>query len=91
MYALGKRLARVDGTVGDPEAAVYFYHTDHLGSVRAVSNRAGEAVWAADYLAFGTKFGDPGNTGFEEKNGLSARNMIRIPGCLTLTGGMTVS
>ena len=34
VFALGKHLAWVDGVIGDPEAPVYYMHTDHLGSIR---------------------------------------------------------
>ena len=56
-YALGKHLARVDGVIGDSSAKVYYYHTDNVGSVRAVTNSIGAVVWNADYQAFGTQFG----------------------------------
>lgn len=36
----------------------YFYHTDQVGSVRAVSNADGQVVWSAEYLAFGSKYGE---------------------------------
>ena len=72
VYALGKHLARVDGTIGDPEAAIYFYQIDHLGSVRSVTNQAGEVVWSADYLAFGTRYGVTGSD-FEEWHGFTGK------------------
>ena len=56
IYALGKHLARVDGVIGDSAAKVYYYHTDHLGSVRAITEQSGKVVFNADYFAFGTKF-----------------------------------
>jgi len=72
VYVLGKHLARVDGVIGGPEAPVYFYHTDHLGSVRAVTDLAGEVVWRADYFAFGTRYGASG-FGFEEWHGFTGK------------------
>lgn len=32
---------------------VYYYHCDHLGTPRRLTNAFGEVVWAADYDAFG--------------------------------------
>lgn len=32
---------------------VYYYHNDHLGTPRMLTNQAQERVWAADYTAFG--------------------------------------
>jgi RHS repeat-associated protein len=37
---------RIDGTV-------YYYHTDHLGTPRRLSDEAGNIVWSGDYSAFG--------------------------------------
>ncbi|WP_035217156.1 RHS domain-containing protein, partial [Desulfobulbus elongatus] len=34
-------------------AAVYFYHTDHLGTPRKMTDSTGAVVWAADYQPFG--------------------------------------
>jgi len=59
--------------IGDPEAEIYFYHTDHIGSVRAVTNQAGTVVWNADYLAFGRRFGDDGASEFEEWHGFTGK------------------
>ena len=42
--------------IGDANAKKYFYHTDQVGSVRAVTDDVGKVVWKADYLAFGTQF-----------------------------------
>ncbi|HEY0015357.1 MAG TPA: RHS repeat-associated core domain-containing protein [Longimicrobium sp.] len=37
---------RIDGDV-------YFYHTDHLGTPRRLSDAAGQIVWTADFEAYG--------------------------------------
>jgi RHS repeat-associated protein len=58
VYALGKHLARVDGVLGDPVAKKYWYSTDHLGSVRVVTDDTGAVVFQADHLAFGQRFGE---------------------------------
>jgi RHS repeat-associated protein len=71
VYALGKYLARVDGVIGDPEAQKYFYHTDHAGSIRAITDQAGEVVYKADYFAFGTQFAKDGE--FEELHGFTGK------------------
>ncbi|MGE5607556.1 MAG: RHS repeat-associated core domain-containing protein [Bacteroidota bacterium] len=71
VYALGKYLARVDGVIGDPEMKKYFYHTDHIGSIRVITDQAGQVVFNADYLAFGTQFGK--DTDFEELHGFTGK------------------
>ena len=53
IYALGKHLARVDGVVGDPAAAVYWYHTDHLGTAEVMTDKDSNVVWRGDQRAFG--------------------------------------
>jgi YD repeat-containing protein len=53
VYAFGKHLARVDGKIGDTAAKKYFCHTDHLGSVKAVTDQTGTVVYKADFFAFG--------------------------------------
>jgi len=35
---------------------VYYYHTDHLGTPRRLTDAQGQVVWAADYSAFGQAF-----------------------------------
>jgi RHS repeat-associated protein len=57
VYAGAMLLARVDGVIGDTQAKKYWYHTDQVGSVKAVTNQAGAVVWNADYLPFGQQFG----------------------------------
>jgi RHS repeat-associated protein len=56
VYALGRVIARVDGAIGDTAAKKYWYHSDHVGSVKAVTNQAGNIVWNADYLPFGQQY-----------------------------------
>jgi RHS repeat-associated protein len=55
IYASGKHLARVDGVIGDTAAKVYYYHTDHIGSIRKITDSQGKVVWNSDYAAFGTQ------------------------------------
>lgn len=71
VYALGKHLARVDGVIGDTQANVYYYHTDHLGSIKSVTDEAGKEVYNADYFAFGGKFGGQGD--FDELHGFTGK------------------
>jgi RHS repeat-associated protein len=75
VYALGKHLARVDGAIGDPDAKKYWYVTDHLGSVRAVTDVDGKKVWSADYLAFGTQYGKDSDTDFEELHSFTGKEL----------------
>jgi RHS repeat-associated protein len=72
VYALGKHLARVDGVIGDTAAKVYYYHTDYLGSVRAITDQTGKVVFNADYFAFGTKFIRNGD--FDETHGFTGKD-----------------
>ncbi len=71
VYALGKHLARVDGVIGDSSAKVYYYHTDNVGSVKAVTDAAGNVVFNADYFAFGTQFTKDGE--FDESHGFTGK------------------
>ena len=73
VYALGKHLARVDGAIGDTQAKKYWYVTDHLGSIRAVTDKDGKKVWSADYLAFGTQYGKDSDTDFEELHSFTGK------------------
>ena len=50
-YATGRHFA-VDETEGT-ETTRYFTHTDHLGSVTAVTDSDGTLVWDNEYLPFG--------------------------------------
>jgi RHS repeat-associated protein len=56
VYAGTKLFARVDGVIGDTTAKKYWYHSDQVGSVKAVTNQAGAVVWNADYLPFGQQY-----------------------------------
>jgi RHS repeat-associated protein len=56
VYAGLMPVARVDGLIGDTQAKKYWYHTDQVGSVKAVTNQTGAVVWNADYLPFGQQY-----------------------------------
>ena len=71
VYALGKHLARVDGVIGDLTAKVYFYHTDQLGSVRAITDQSGKVVFNVDYFAFGARYISNGD--FDEELGFTGK------------------
>ncbi len=73
VHAAGKHLARVDGKIGDPEAKKYWYHTDQIGSVKAVTDAQGNVVWKADYTPFGTQVGKESDAGFEESHGFTGK------------------
>ncbi len=70
---MGKHLARVDGKIGDDQAKKYWYVTDHVGSIRAVTDKDGKKVWSADYLAFGKQFGKSAATDFEELHSFTGK------------------
>jgi RHS repeat-associated protein len=58
IYAFNRHLAVKEGKVTSDNTvtgvpATYFLHTDHLGSVVAVTNAAGAKVWDNDYTPFG--------------------------------------
>ncbi len=44
--------------------AVYYHHTDHLGTTRAVSDENGVVVWEAETEAFGSVLSENGTKGF---------------------------
>ncbi len=71
VYALGKYLARVDGAIGAPAAKQYYYHTDQIGSIRVITDQAGNVVFNADYLAFGARLANAGD--FEELHGFTGK------------------
>ena len=71
VYALGKHLARVDGAIGDPDAKIYYYHTDQVGSVKAVTDQSGNEVYNADYMPFGSRFEKEGE--FDETHGFTGK------------------
>ena len=73
VYALGTYLARVDGVIKETNEEVYFYHTDHIGSIRAVTDQSGEVVFNTDYLAFGQRYGENTNGGFVEYHGFTGK------------------
>lgn len=48
VYLNGAPLARIDGEF------VYYFHTDHLGTVRAMTDATGNTIWAQAGEPFGT-------------------------------------
>ncbi len=36
-----------------PDASIYYFHKDHLGTPQKLSDSTGAIVWAANYLPFG--------------------------------------
>ncbi len=61
----------MDGIIGDTGAKVYYYHTDQVGTVRAITDQSGKVVFNADYFAFGTKFVSNGD--FDEPHGFTGK------------------
>jgi RHS repeat-associated protein len=60
VYAAGKYFAKWEGKLSEAGVVKYFYHTDHLGSVTAVTDENGNLVWSEEYLAFGEGTGVTG-------------------------------
>lgn len=56
----------MDGRIGDTGTKKYWYVTDHVGSIRAVTDKDGKKVWSADYLAFGKQFGEENNADYPD-------------------------
>lgn len=52
IYLNGQTIAKVEKKSGEPDAK-YFYHNDHLGSTRAVSDATGKVIGTVDYKPFG--------------------------------------
>ena len=50
VYVNGERLALLQQS---PTQATYYYHNDHLGTPKALTNASGTVVWQADYTPFG--------------------------------------
>lgn len=47
-------LARVDQAGADGERAVYYYHLDHLGTPKEMTDAQGRIVWSVQYRAYGS-------------------------------------
>ncbi len=69
VYLEGAPLAQVR-TMGSTEA-VYYYHTDHLGTPRAMTNASQAIVWRVETDPFGNEIGTPLKT---------VENNLRFPG-----------
>ncbi|MDO3384918.1 RHS repeat-associated core domain-containing protein [Gilvimarinus sp. SDUM040013] len=50
VYVNGERLALLQQS---PTQTTYYYHNDHLGTPKALTNASGTVVWQADYTPFG--------------------------------------
>jgi RHS repeat-associated protein len=57
VYLGGKPLAQIR-RAGSTES-VYHYHTDHLGTPRAMTSASGSVVWRVDFDPFGNEIGTP--------------------------------
>jgi RHS repeat-associated protein len=69
IYMEGRPLAQIRHT-GSSEA-VYYYHADHLGTPRMMTNNAGAVVWRVETDPFGNEIGTPIKT---------VENNLRFPG-----------
>ncbi|MCL5125900.1 MAG: hypothetical protein M1511_15655, partial [Deltaproteobacteria bacterium] len=68
----GQHFARVDGGIGGT-GAKYFYHTDHEGSLTAVTDSAGVVLWRSDNLPFGGKIEQDREYTFAEDRGFTGK------------------
>jgi RHS repeat-associated protein len=60
-YLFNKLFAKDVGRVGTTTADVrFYYHTDHLGSVTAITDEAGDTAWGNEFTPFGSG-ADSGN------------------------------
>jgi RHS repeat-associated protein len=60
-YLFNKLFAKDVGRVGTTTAdARFYYHTDHLGSVTAITDEAGDTAWGNEFTPFGSA-ADSGN------------------------------
>jgi RHS repeat-associated protein len=69
VYLEGRPLAQIRHT-GSSEAA-YYYHADHLGTPKMMTDTAGAVVWRVETDAFGNEIGAPIKT---------VENNLRFPG-----------
>ena len=82
LYLLDKPFGKVE------DGEVYYYATDHLGTVTAITDAAGQAVWKDDATPFGENTGQsgPGRMPYA----LPVRAMMPRPGCgISMPDGMT--
>ncbi len=68
----GQHFARVDGGIGGT-AQKYFYHTDHEGSLTAVTDGTGVVLWRSDTLPFGGKIEQDKEYAFSETHGFTGK------------------
>ena len=51
---------------GNPNSAVYFYHSDHLGSASWITNGSGNPVQHLQYMPYGEPFVNERTSSYEE-------------------------
>ncbi|MCL5126420.1 MAG: hypothetical protein M1511_18365, partial [Deltaproteobacteria bacterium] len=68
----GQHFVRVDGGIGGT-GEKYFYHTDHEGSLTAVTDSAGVVLWRSDNLPFGGKIEQDREYAFAEDHGFTGK------------------
>jgi RHS repeat-associated protein len=76
----GIRVATIgglSGLTGSPSEAIFFYHTDHLGTPLMMTNSTGQVVWQAEYLPFGEVASLNEDV---DGDGVKVRNNLRFPG-----------
>ena len=52
---------------GNPNSAVYFYHSDHLGSASWITNKSGNPVQHLQYMPYGEPFVNERKSSYEER------------------------
>ncbi len=76
----GQRVATIgglSGLTGSPTEAIFYYHTDHLGTPIMMTDSTGQVVWKAEYLPFGEVASLNEDV---DGDGIKVTNNLRFPG-----------
>jgi RHS repeat-associated protein len=76
----GLRVATIGslgGLTGGETEAIFFYHTDHLGTPLMMTDRTGQVVWQGEYLPFGEPFSVNEDV---DGDGVTVTNNLIFPG-----------
>jgi RHS repeat-associated protein len=70
-------IGSLGGLTGGETEAIFFYHTDHLGTPLMLTDQVGQVVWSAEYLPFG----EPVSVNEDvDGDGVVVTNNLRFPG-----------